>query len=314
MKTRNTSSTIGSRRSRNESYRASIRENEMVKKSAHPDIQLFDYLNGAAETETVKAIEEHLSMCEDCTSLAALVGKLKQAASSEPTPESSSRASHPVSHVSAEHPDTNELASFFYAKSRSAGSPRVAIHVALCNSCTEAIAQYARAEHIASEYKPAKAAPGEMPAKAWEMIGDWEDSSFAQLKPAREVLGEELLSRLFSLFDARTPQVSERTHEVSRSQDAGRIPVLVVTRSGEVRGVEFFEGMVDSAGVKVLKHAEGSQRFDNRLVHALLDYGEKEPVLISELIRSDTLRLEHAPREEDKLLRVGYFIIEESRD
>lgn len=283
-------------------------------KSAHPDIQLFDYLNGAAEAEAAQVIEEHLSLCEDCTSLAALVCKLKEAAASEPNRESSSRASQLGSHVSREHPVTNELASFFYANSRPADSSRVAMHVALCSSCTEAIAQYARAEHIASEYEPAKAMPGEVPAKAWEMIRDWEDSSFAQLKPASEVLGEELLNRLFSLFDARTRQVSDRSHEVSRSQDAGRIPVLVVSRSGEVRGVEFFERMIDSTGVKVLKHAEGSQRFDNRLVHALLDYGEEEPVLISELIRSDTLRLEHAPREEEKLRRVSYFIIEESRD
>lgn len=286
----------------------------MVKKSAHPDIQLFDYLNGAAEAKAAQAIEEHLSHCEDCASLAALVCKLKETAASEPTPEGSSGASQPASHVSREHPDTNELASFFYANSRPADSSRVAMHVALCSSCTEAIAQYARAEHIASKYKPEKALTEEMPAKAWEMIRDWEDSSFAQLKPASEVLGKELLSQLFSLFDARTHEVSERTHEVSRSQDASRIPVLVVSRSGEVRGVEFFERMVDSTGAKVLKHAEGSQRFDNRLVHALLDYGEKEPVLISELIRSDTLRLEHTPREEDKLRRVDYFIIEESRD
>lgn len=286
----------------------------MVKKSVHPDIQLFDYLNGAAEAEAAKAIEEHLSLCEDCTSLAALVYKLKEAMSSEPTPEGPSRASQPASHVSREHPDTNELASFFYSSSRPADGSRVAMHVALCSSCTEAIAQYARAEHYASRYESEKALTEETPAKAWEMIRDWEDSSFAQLKPASEVLGKELLSRLFGLFDARIPQVSERTHEVSGSQDAGRIPVLVVSRSGEVRGVEYFEGIVDSTGVRVLKHAEGSQRFDNRLVHALLDYGAKEPVLISELIRSDTLRLEHAPREEEKLLRVDYFMIEESRD
>ena len=286
----------------------------MVKKSAHPDIELFDYLNGAAEAGAARVIEEHLSLCEDCTSLAALVRKLKEGANSAPPPESSSRDSHPASHAAREHPDTNEIASFFYANSGSAERSRVAMHVALCSSCTEAIAQYARAEHIASDYEPAKAKLEKVPAKAWEMIRDWEDSSFAQLKPPSEVLGEELLTRLFSLFDAPAHQVSERTHEVSRSQDAGRIPVLVVSRSGEVRGVEFFEGTVDSTGAKVLKHAEGSQRFDNRLVHALLDYGEKEPVLISELIRSDTLRLEQVPREEDKLRRVDYFIIEDSRD
>jgi hypothetical protein len=286
----------------------------MVKKSAHPEIELFDYLNGAAEADAAQSIEEHLSVCEDCTSLAALVRKLKEASASEPTPQPTSRPSQPASRISEDHPDTSELASFFYANSRLADSSRVAMHVALCRSCTDAIAQYARAEHIASEYQPAKAAAGEVPAKAWEMIRDWEDSSFALLKPASEVLGEELLNKLFTLFDARTHQAGERSHEVSQSQNAGRIPVLVVSRSGEVRGVEFFEKMIDSKGETVLKHAEGSQRFDNRLVHALLDYGEQKPVLISELIRSDTLRLEQPPREEEKLRHVAYFIIEESRD
>lgn len=285
----------------------------MVKKSAHPDIKLFDYLNDAAEAEAAQVIEEHLSICEDCTSLAALVRKLKETAVSEPIPKGSSRDLQPASHVSAEHPDTNELASFFY-NSHPAESSRVAMHVALCSSCADAIAQYARADHIAAEYEPAKATAGEVPAKAWEMIRDWEDSSFAVLKPASEVFGQELLSRLFSLFDSQNQEPGELSHNVSRSREAGRIPVLVVSRSGEVRGVEIFETSVDSSGVKVLKHTDGSQRFDNRLVHTLLDYGETEPVLISELISSDTVRLEHPPREEERLLRVGYFIIEESKD
>ncbi|PYT08361.1 MAG: hypothetical protein DMF60_04895 [Acidobacteria bacterium] len=59
----------------------------MVKKSAHPDIELFDYLNGAAEAGAARVIEEHLSLCEDCTSLAALVRKLKEGANSAPPPK-----------------------------------------------------------------------------------------------------------------------------------------------------------------------------------------------------------------------------------
>lgn len=282
----------------------------MVKNQTHPDIELFDYLNGTVETGAAELIEGHLSECADCASLAALVRKLKELPS-EPIFESKSQSSDRVSHVSGEHPDISELASFFYAASPKADSSRVAVHLALCNVCTEAIAQYARAERAAAQYEPAKTLTGAVPAKAWEMIRDWEESSFAQLKPAGEVLGEELLKRLFSVFDDRPREVSEGDHQVSSSQDAGRIPVYVVSRSGQVRGVEFFERVVDATGVKVLKHAEGSQRFDNRLVHALLDYGEKEPVLISEVITFDTLRLEHAAREEEKPRRIGYFMIEE---
>src|SRR4030095_10850854 len=125
----------------------------MVKKSAHPDIELFDYLNGASEAEAAQRIEEHLSLCVECASLAAAVGNLK-AAASEPIAESSSGAAQPSSGA-LEHPDTNELASFFFARSPKADRSRVAVHVALCNSCTEAIAQYAHAEHIASNYEPA---------------------------------------------------------------------------------------------------------------------------------------------------------------
>jgi hypothetical protein len=273
----------------------------MVKKSAHPE-HLFDYLNGAVDEAAARLIEAHISVCDDCGFVAAVCRALKKAASD---PEGENRYQG-----TGEHPDISELASFFYARQRRADSAHVAEHVALCSSCAEEIAQYARAERVAYQYEPAKAASGEVPATAWEMIRDWEDSSFARLKPASEVLGQELLNRLFSLLDERTREIGKSGHEVSGSQDTGRVPVLVVSRSGKVRGVEFFETAVDSTGARVLKHAEGSQRFDNRLVHALLDYGESEPVLISEVIKSETVRLEHAPREEEELRRVAYFIIE----
>lgn len=292
----------------------------MVKKSAHPDIELFDYLNGAAEAETAKAIEEHLSLCQECTSLATLIRKLKEAAGSEPTGGSSSLDTQPAPHVSREHPDTNELASFFYASSRPADSSRVASHVALCSSCTEAIAQYARADHIASEYEPAKALPEEAPAKAWELIRDWENTSFAQLKPASDVLSQDLLSRLAGILNEQSQGWSEpgqtvsRSHDFHRAEDAERVPALLVSESGEVQSVEFFERVADPTGATVLRHSEGSLRFDNRLVHALLDFGEKEPLVISELVKSDTLRLEPASREEEKLRRVDCLIVEDTND
>jgi hypothetical protein len=284
----------------------------MVKKSAHPE-QLFEYLNGAADAEAAQATETHLSACEDCASVAAVVRELKDAASQ---PESESR--HPIvnlkSQVFEEHPDTGELASFFYAGAPRADSSRVAMHVALCSSCVDAIAQYAQAERASEAYKPGNTLASQVPAKAWELIREWEDSSFAKPKPASEVLGQEMLNRLYSLLDKHTQQVRELDHAVSGPQSAGRVPVHVVSSSGEVRSVEFFERVIDATGKGVLKHAEGSQRFDNRVVHALLDYGEKDPVVISELIESDTLRQQHAAaREEKTLRRVDYFIIEESR-
>lgn len=265
---------------------------------------MFEYLNGALDEKAAQVIEAHLSVCDDCASVARLVRALKESAL-EPNREGQSQ-------TSVEHPDLGDLASFFYAKSLRAESSNVAAHVALCSSCGEAIAQYARAEHAAAEYKAVKETAGEVPAKAWEMIRDWEDSSFAKLKPASEVMGQELLDRLTHLLNKR--DANELGSGASRLESAERVPVLIVTSSGEVCGVEFFEREVDSTGASVLKHSEGSARFDNRLVHALLDFGEKEPLVISELIKSDTLRLEPASREEEKLRRVDYLIVEDNKD
>jgi hypothetical protein len=287
----------------------------MVKKSAHPDIKLFEYLSGGLDTKAAQVIDAHLSVCAECASLAGLVRRLK-APASEPNPEGGYQISDLKSQTSGEHPDISELASFFYAKSRRAESSGVASHVAHCSSCGEAIAQYARAEHAAAEYKPAKDTAGEVPAKAWEMIRDWEDSSFAKLKPATEVLSQELLTRLARILNERTQGVREMGEEVSRSQnihrteDAGRVPVFVVSRSGEVRSVEFFEQVVDSTGARVLRHAEGSARFDNKPLHALFDFGENDSFVVSNIIHRDTIRL-HDTRAEEESRRADYIIIED---
>jgi len=287
----------------------------MVKKSAHPDIELFEYLSGALDTKAAQVIDAHLSVCAECASLAGFVRRLK-ASASEPNSEGRSQVSDLKSQTSGEHPDISELASFFYAKSRRAESSSVASHVANCSSCGEAIAQYARAEHAAAEYNPAKDTAGEVPAKAWEMIRDWEDSSFAKLKPATEVLSQELLTRLARILNERTQEVREMGGEVSgsqnihRTEDGGRVPVLVVSRLGEVRSVEFFEQVVDSTGARVLRHAEGSARFDNKPLHALFDFGEKDQFVVSNMIRRDTIRLQET-RAEEESRRADYIIIED---
>ena len=287
----------------------------MVKKSAHPDFELFEHLSGALDEHAAQLIEAHLSVCAECASLARLVRALK-ASASEGNRERRSQISDLKSQTSGEHPDISELASFFYAKSRRAESSSVASHLAQCSFCCEAIARYARAEHAAVEYMPAKDTAGEVPAMAWEMIGEWEDSSLAKLKPATEVLGQELLTRLARILNERAQEVREMGEEASRSQnihraeDAKRVPVLVVSRSGEVRSVEFFEQVVDSTGARVLRHAEGSARFDNKPLHALFDFGEKDPFVVSNMIRRDTIRLQET-RAEQESRRADYIIIED---
>ena len=287
----------------------------MVKKPPHPDFELFEHLNGAVDEKAAQVVEAHLSLCAECASLAGLVRALKTSAS-EANREGRSQISDLKSQTSGEHPDISELASFFYAKSRRAESSGVASHLAQCSPCGEAIAQYARAEHAAAAYKPAKDTAGDAPAKAWEMIRDWEDSSFATLKPATEVLGQKLLTRLARILSERAQEVREMSEDVSRSrnirrtEDAEQVPVLVVSRSGELRSVEFFEQVVDSTGARVLRHPEGSARFDNKPLHALFDFGEKDPFVVSNMIRRDTIRLEQS-RTEEEPRRADYIIIED---
>lgn len=276
----------------------------MVRKSTHPT-RLFEYLNGAVDDQAVRSIEAHVSECKECASVAALVRALKEASS-----ESSAEITR-TSQITHEHPDVSELASFFYGGSRPTAPSRVAAHVALCSACAEAISQYARAEHATAEYKPHNKSAGEVPAKAWEMIRDWEESSFAKLKPASEVLGQELLARLARLVVEQPQAAREPGYVVSRPQRAERVPVLVVSKSGEVRSVELFDKVMDSTGASVLKHAEGSERFDNKAVHALFDLGQNQPLIISELITMGTARLERVPRSEETAQRADYFIIED---
>ena len=280
----------------------------MSKKQAHPDIQLFDFINGAVDEKSAKVIEAHLSACDDCASVARLVGALKESAS-EPTNEGLSEISNLKSQISGEHPDISTLASYFYSESPRTQSPSVASHVVLCRSCAEALAQYARAERAAAEYKPVREALGEVPATAWEMIRDWEDSIFATLKPPTEAVSEELLERLSSLVSERSNEVLEL--EGSQPESRERVQVLVVNRSGEVRSVEIFEREVDATGERVLKHLEGSGRFDDRRIHVLLDYGEDEPLVASGMVRRGTIRLPHETRSPDKPVRENYFIVED---
>ncbi|MFY9556018.1 MAG: zf-HC2 domain-containing protein [Blastocatellia bacterium] len=275
----------------------------MVKKSSHPDAKLFEYLNGALDSGAGQVIEAHLSICEDCASVAAVVRALKKAASVWNS-KGADRVADSQTQDLTEHPDISELASLFHTKSRQAEAVGVITHVALCSTCAEAVAQYASAERVAADYQPAKAATGEVPEKAREMIRDWEHSGFAELKPASEVLGQELLDRLSSILGER--QTSQPQPRESRSQ----VKVLIVSSSGEVRGVEFFERAIDSTGANILRHSEGSAHFDNKAVHELLDLGERDPFVASNLVRQDTIRLEQArPRETSR--RGDYIIIED---
>lgn len=270
----------------------------MATKPAHPDKQLFDYLNGVLEASSAGRVEQHLKGCPECARAAALFRTLK-----------STRQVSTAEDVT--HPDASEIAALFYRKSSSA-RPQTAAHVAICRSCADELSQYARAESAAVLYSPAARASGEVPAASWAMIHEWEESSFAKPRPAREVLGQELLSTLFNLIGERRDWLRDAQQMAANS--AGRtsitetVSVIVVDRSGEVRSVEIFEKLTDASGADVLRHADKSERFDNKAVHVLLDLGGAKRVVNSEIIRKDSVRF---PALEDRQTGADYFIIED---
>ena len=277
---------------------------QVVKKSAHPDGQLFDYLSGALDAQSRPSVEEHLSECADCRVVRDLVRALK------------SQSQNLKSQISDEHLSVSEIASLFYSKSSSARGRAASAHVARCQSCAEEIRQYARAENAASSYNPARVAKGEVPAAVWEMIREWEESSFAKPKPASPRISQEMLAKLFKLLSEQKDWLPNAQHTAT-AQTSGEgetpnlVPVIVVDRSGQLRSVEMFERVSDTGGESILKHAQSSERFDKKPVHALLDFGEESRVVVSDRINHDTVRLQQASRPDAKLRRADYFIIED---
>jgi len=290
----------------------------MSKKSSHPNRRLFDYISGALDARARRAVENHLSKCGDCALISELFRSLKQGvlasdnASASQSSAGQSQISNLKSEISVAHPDTSELASFFYGR-RSRSSSSVAAHVATCPSCAEEIAEYARAERAAGDFNPAQSVRAEVPAASWEMIREWEESSFAMPRLAGEAIGQELLDKLSELFGERDEQLRERTRHVTGQLSAAEVhivPVVVIDRKGELRGVEMFEKIAGERGTSILKIAEDSDRFDNKPVHALLDFGEGSRLVISDRIHKGCARLQPAALNR-KLRRANYFIIED---
>ncbi|HLG17958.1 MAG TPA: zf-HC2 domain-containing protein [Blastocatellia bacterium] len=278
----------------------------MTSRSEHPDKELFEYLNGALDTPTATAVEAHVENCSDCSALAAIVRGLKSGARKGDQSASSAPGRQPA------HPDVGELASLFYGGPARARSSAVRAHVAVCTSCADELAQYARAERLAEAYQPSQAAVVGIPDNAWEMINEWEDSAFARPRDVGETASRRRLVKLSDLLMRGRDRLRNRAQETLAGSEtepasrAGLVPVIIVDRSGEFRGVEMFER---EAGA--LRHAEGSERFNNKPFHAVLDFGEKKCVAVSDLIQRDTMRLQDFGRGSEELRRADYFIVED---
>ena len=275
----------------------------MSRKSAHPDLRLFDYLSGALDQAGAREVELHLAGCEECASVLDVVSAMK-------------------SEVADRHPDAGELERFFYGRPR-ADSRATAAHVAICRSCSDELAEYARAERAASSYSPSSHTPSrdsssEVPAAAWAMIRDWEESNPVKPKSLTRAASQEVFANLAELLSSRKDELREMARE-QIARDAEKtfpdklelVPVIIVDREGQFRGVEMFQKADDPRGASVLKQVEKTNRFDKRPFQAFLDFGEKSYVVISDLVRRDTVRLQHVTHPDRTLRDADYFIIEE---
>ena len=259
---------------------------QVARKYAHPE-KLFQYSRGELDEPSRQEIEVHLSGCDDCRAIIALTRMLKHGGE---------RSGLSLENAET-HPDVSEIASFFYGRTATSTRTATAAHVASCRTCARELAEYANAERAAAEYTPAHSpAAAEFPSAAWELIRDWEESSFAQPKVAAYEVSQEMLARLTQLLVERREELlvirgEAVTHPESGSERAALVPVIVVDRSGSIRGVEMFERATDAMGTYVLKYTGEPERFDRRPFHALLDYGDSNRVVVSDLILRDEIRL-----------------------
>jgi hypothetical protein len=276
-------------------------------------MELFDYLGGRLDEQAVLTIEQHLAGCNDCSSLVELVRRLKAESEDERF------------NIEARHPDTSELATFFYGKSPRSRSAATAAHLALCRECAGQLALYVQAEKTASVYDPSRHKTEPVPSAAWDRIRDWRESSFAGRKPDREWTSPQSLIRLSQVLSQRKDELRDLANSALKRGDAGAepfpdekgsvsdrlVPVIIVDRSAQFRGVEMFERSTGHHGASVLKHPDKSHRFDNRQFHALLDFGEQSFIVVSDFVRRDKVRLQRVTSPEGRLRRADYFIVED---
>lgn len=204
------------------------------------------------------------------------------------------------------HPDVSELASFFYGKSN---KPATGAHLAVCQSCAEEIALYARAERAAADFKPNEKTAATVPAAAWQMINDWQDNSFAKPKAQSETISAEMLTKFARLIAGRKDLKAERKAVTKTAPN--QVPVIIVTRSGDFRGIELFEQKEEKGGEITLKPANQSNRFDNKEIHALLQQGSKKYDVESYTIERNKVRVPRLANQETAGRVADYFIIED---
>ena len=206
----------------------------------------------------------------------------------------------------AEHPSTSELASFFYGSASGKGVPA---HVAVCQSCAAELALYARAERAAEKQVGLEQTAGKIPAAAWQLIRDWEESDFARPKAESETRNTDLLNRLAAVVATRKDIRQARKSVLAR--EPNRVPVVVVNRSGELRGVEVFKQAAGKRGETTLVPAEPMTHYENVEVHALVYQDGKTYDIESYRLVHNTVRVAATDKEGQPAFQTDFFIIEE---
>jgi hypothetical protein len=279
------------------------------KRIQHPDL-FFDYLNGTIDEHQKQEIEQHISDCSDCLRLKEVVRVLKDTFRVLIDYRS-------LGTLHAEHPNVSELAALFYAKAASAQTVKTAAHLSTCRKCIEDIAEYARAERAAAEYKAVNNPTARVPAKAWDLIGEWEDSSFAKPKtlsyPPADQARVSMLTRVLAERREELHSLAEQrlTHSPTDKARADLVPVIIVNETGVICGVELFERSKDADGNEILLHTEKSEHFHRKPFHAVLDFGEEEHLVVSEYVSRHKISVPRSKRSNQQLRRADYFIIED---
>jgi len=250
-----------------------------------------------------------------------------------------SAESDPAQNVADWHPDTHELACFFYDASTDpdtecdqvggggTGKGTIAGHVATCQSCAGYLAAFARAEQIAlaayqSQAQPGAGtpelcsgrSPGILSPQAWKLIADWEESKLAQPKPQAEILDCKTVEMMLRILSERRIEIYEMAQRdillnARKTASAEIVPVALIDRAGSLQGVELFRNVRNEAGVQVLKSFGGQNLTKDRTLHALLDYGQTDVVVSSDRINEGVARIPLAPPDNRQLKRADYFIL-----
>jgi hypothetical protein len=110
--------------------------------------------------------------------------------------------------------------------------------------------------------------------------------------------------------------LKERREEIEKipagsSEKRDLVPVIVVDQAAEFRTVEVFERRPGPPGAETLVHAEGSERFDAKPLHAVIDLGSEGYSVVSKTVRRSRIMLEYGARPGEKPLHTRYFIVED---